>query len=102
MTLLLPPPPRLRAGIIDEEKKVRHSKLAEKTDDVITNPQKINVKLKVGGSGGLGWCFHGAGWLNDAVWGQIRYLVIWLLRCRSRTWWTLRTPPSSSRAASTT
>ena len=34
-------------GIIDEEKKVRHSKLAEKTDEVITNPQKINVKLKV-------------------------------------------------------
>ena len=32
--------------IIDKEKKVPHSKLSEKTEEVITNPTKINVKLK--------------------------------------------------------
>ena len=35
------------AGIIDSEKKVRHSKLALRTTDAITEPSKLNVKLKV-------------------------------------------------------
>lgn len=34
-------------GVIDNEEKVRHSKIAEKTEDTILNPSKINIKLKV-------------------------------------------------------
>ena len=45
------PCPPCAAGIIDSEKKVRHSKLAERTDEVITNPSKLNVKLKVRAAG---------------------------------------------------
>ncbi len=33
-------------GIIDEGKPTKHAKLAEATDKVITDPAKINVKLK--------------------------------------------------------
>ncbi len=33
-------------GIIDEEKKVKHSKLSEMTEEVITDPSKIGVKLR--------------------------------------------------------
>ena len=33
------------AGIIDEEKKVRHNKLSEEIEQVLMDPQKINVKL---------------------------------------------------------
>ncbi|KAL6771432.1 hypothetical protein ACKKBG_A26355 [Auxenochlorella protothecoides x Auxenochlorella symbiontica] len=33
-------------GVIDNEEKVRHSKIAEKTEDTILNPSKINIKLK--------------------------------------------------------
>ncbi|GAB4820394.1 hypothetical protein N2152v2_007440 [Parachlorella kessleri] len=32
--------------IIDQEMKVKHSKLAAKTEEVITDPSKINIKLK--------------------------------------------------------
>lgn len=35
------------AGIIDEEKKVRHTKLALKAAQVIAEPSKIGIKLKV-------------------------------------------------------
>lgn len=35
-----------RAGIIDEEKKVKHTKFGQKIEEVITDPSKINVKLK--------------------------------------------------------
>jgi len=55
------------AGIIDEEKKVRHSKLADKIEEVISEPAKMEIKLKVGkGDGcvgvdvsafkGMRWC----------------------------------------------
>ena len=37
------------AGIIDEEKKVRHSKLADKIEEVISDPSKMEIKLKAGG-----------------------------------------------------
>lgn len=43
---LLPP---FLTGIIDEEKKVRHSKLADKIEEVISEPSKMDIKLKVGG-----------------------------------------------------
>lgn len=33
-------------GIIDDEKKVRHSKLADKIEEVISEPSKIEIKLK--------------------------------------------------------
>ncbi|KAI3435579.1 hypothetical protein D9Q98_001644 [Chlorella vulgaris] len=33
-------------GIIDEEKKVRHSKLADRIEEVISEPSKMNIKLK--------------------------------------------------------
>ncbi|EFN58683.1 hypothetical protein CHLNCDRAFT_140286 [Chlorella variabilis] len=33
-------------GIIDEEKKVRHSKLADKIEEVISEPSKMEIKLK--------------------------------------------------------
>lgn len=42
----LPPLPPA-AGIIDEEKKVRHSKLADKIEEVISEPSKMEIKLKV-------------------------------------------------------
>ncbi len=32
--------------VIDESKKVKHSKLCSSTEEVITDPSKINVKLK--------------------------------------------------------
>ena len=35
------------AGIIDDEKKVRHSKLADKIEEVISEPSKMEIKLKV-------------------------------------------------------
>ena len=35
------------AGIIDEEKKVRHNKLADKIEEVISEPSKMEIKLKV-------------------------------------------------------
>jgi nucleosome binding factor SPN SPT16 subunit len=34
------------AGIIDEEKKVKHSKFGQKIDEVISDPAKCKVKLK--------------------------------------------------------
>lgn len=34
------------AGIIDEEKKVKHSKFGQKIEEVITDPSKIKIKLK--------------------------------------------------------
>jgi hypothetical protein len=34
-------------GIIDEEKKVRHSKLADRIEEVITEPSRMDIKLKV-------------------------------------------------------
>lgn len=37
----------MAAEIIDQEKKVKHSKLAAKTEEVINDPSKINIKLKV-------------------------------------------------------
>ena len=33
-------------GVIDEEKKVAHSKLGSKTEDVIMDPSKIKYKVK--------------------------------------------------------
>lgn len=35
-----------RAGIIDEEKKVKHTKFGQKIEEIVTDPSKINVKLK--------------------------------------------------------
>ena len=46
------------AGIIDEEKKVRHTKLALKAAQVIAEPSKIGIKLKVL-FGLTFWCFFG-------------------------------------------
>lgn len=43
----LPPAALLTPGIIDDEKKVRHSKLADKIEEVISEPSKIEIKLKV-------------------------------------------------------
>lgn len=40
-------------GVIDAEKKVRHSKLAERTEEVLTDPSKLKLKLKVRPTG---WC----------------------------------------------
>jgi len=37
--------PSGNAGIIDEEKKVKHSKLSEEIEQVLADPQKIQVKL---------------------------------------------------------
>jgi hypothetical protein len=34
-------------GIIDDEKKIKHSKLAEKTEAVITDPTRINVRPRL-------------------------------------------------------
>lgn len=36
----------LAAGIIDEERKIKHRKLSERIEEVITKPEKINLKLK--------------------------------------------------------
>ncbi|KAK9824573.1 hypothetical protein WJX72_011424 [[Myrmecia] bisecta] len=33
-------------GIVDEEKRVKHSRLSERLEEVITDPSKINIKLK--------------------------------------------------------
>jgi hypothetical protein len=38
------------ADTIDKEKKMKHSKLAERMEEAITDPSKINVKLRVGGA----------------------------------------------------
>lgn len=35
-----------RAGIIDEERKIKHRKFSERVEEVITKPEKINLKLK--------------------------------------------------------
>jgi len=35
------------AETIDQEKQVKHSKLADELESVISDPAKINVKLKV-------------------------------------------------------
>lgn len=37
----------LHAEVIDQEKKIKHSKLAEMVEEAITDPSKLNVKLKV-------------------------------------------------------
>ena len=34
------------SGIIDEERKIKHRKLSERIEEVITKPEKINLKLK--------------------------------------------------------
>jgi nucleosome binding factor SPN SPT16 subunit len=41
---------------IDQEKKVKHSKLSERMEEVISQPTKINVKLKVSWSSRAGAC----------------------------------------------
>ena len=33
-------------GIIDEEKKISHKKFADKVEAALTNPEKIQLKLK--------------------------------------------------------
>lgn len=33
-------------GIVDDNKKVKHSKLSTTTEEVITDPSKVNVKLR--------------------------------------------------------
>jgi hypothetical protein len=40
-------PCALTAETVDQEKKVKHSKLAERMEEVISEPTKIGVKLKV-------------------------------------------------------
>ena len=42
------------AEIIDKEKKVRHSKLADRIEEMISDPTKMGVKLKVRAGGGWG------------------------------------------------
>lgn len=50
---------RAQLGVIDAEKKVRHSKLAERTEEVLTDPAKLKLKLKVrGGLTPCCCCFH--------------------------------------------
>ena len=49
-TVIPPLLPPFLPGIIDEEKKVRHSKLADKIEEVISEPSKMDIKLKVGGA----------------------------------------------------
>ena len=34
------------SGIIDEERKIKHRKLSERIEEVITKPEKISLKLK--------------------------------------------------------
>jgi hypothetical protein len=57
------------AGIIDEEKKVRHTKLALKAAQVIAEPSKIGIKLKVL-FGLTFWCFlvvMGCQWVTESA-----------------------------------
>ena len=37
----------LFADTIDQEKKTKHSKLADRLEEAVQDPAKINVKLKV-------------------------------------------------------
>lgn len=45
MSVLVYSPKVCATGIIDEEKKVKHSKLSEEIEQVLADPQKIQVKL---------------------------------------------------------
>ena len=42
----LSPNPAMPAGIIDEEKKVRHAKFTAKLEEAITDPAKLGIKLR--------------------------------------------------------
>lgn len=66
----------LGVEIIDQEKKVKHSKLASKTEEVITDPSKINVKLKVGARSG------NAAVLSDMPARSKHLLSILLAKCQ--------------------
>ena len=92
---------------------MRHSKLAERTEEVLADPSKIKIKLKVrevAGAQRPDQCF----WLLYYSIGPSGGTVTaaWLLHpsaCSlnlpavcSRILWTLPTPPSSSLGATTT
>jgi hypothetical protein len=81
---------------IDQEKKVKHSKLAEQLEDVISNPSKINIKLKVRG------LTAGPPPRRDIVHNFALCLAMLLVLPCSRKWWMSPTRRCFSRVESMT